>query len=187
MPFFVSKNRLSSVIYTRGGFMKKFAYSLILTFALCCCLVGCRTLVPPGPPLDLYAMTIKLDGVEVQYHRADWYGKEIAYAPETVYEMMTPIACTVSGGLHTVFFDFADCAAHPNDPEEIRFSSVDAEGVQVSHQSALINVNFSEYTLEVQLNLTQAEPQELLVLRVMIYHAEPEYSGELFVAMRVAE
>ena len=168
--------------------MKKFTLPLILTFTLCCCLVGCRPLVPPTvPPSEFYPMRVLIDDVIVQYHRADWYGKEITYAPETVYEMMDPLAFTVRGEKHTVSIDFFDVDAHPDSPQELFFSSVDAEGVQVSYQSAITSVHIEETTWEVALDLSGITADTLLILRAMIHDSSFPYSGELFVAMRVAE
>ena len=171
--------------------MKKFTLPLILTLALCCCLVDCRTHVPLDPPTvppsEFYPMRVLIDDVIVQYHRADWYGKEITYAPETVYEMMDPLAFRVKGETHTVTIDFFDGDAHPENPEEVFFSSVDAEGVQVSYQNAILSVNTEETTWEIALDLSGIATDTFLVLRAMIHDSSFPYSGELFVAMRVAE
>ena len=171
--------------------MKKFTVSLILTLALCCCVVGCRPPVPTDPPTvppsEFYPMRVLIDDVIVQYHRADWYGKEITYAPETVYEMMDPFAFTVRGEKHTVSIDFFDVDAHPDNPQELFFSSIDADGVQNFHQNAISSVNTEETSWEVTLDLSGITADTLLVLRAMINDSSFPYSGELFVAMRVAQ
>ena len=168
--------------------MKKLTFVLMTILLCCCCVIsGCRTFVPPDPPADK-DISVKIDDKStLSYHFSDWHGQDITYAPETVYAMMNSDAQAVSGAAHTLSIEFLDGSVRAVNPKEIFFSSVDAEGVQVSYQNSLGNVNLEEYALDIELDLSEIEVDTLLVLRMMIYDSALDYSGELFVAMKVAD
>ena len=165
--------------------MKKYFIILILALILCCGTVGCQKDDPNNLTPSKDNISVSIDGERAEFVYIDWEGRDIAFAPDAIYDMMTPIIFAVNGDTHTVSIEFGKFEPQIN-PEEIFLSVIDSTEKQASRKSDISEIDFKGSKLKIDILFgEQISDDEIFVLTVNLNWGSTDRC-EIYLAMKVS-